>query len=50
MLIVLSAGVLVLLFSSIFGEPVWDWKKTTFVICAGFSLFIALTVPDHFFK
>jgi hypothetical protein len=28
----------------------WDWKKVTFLIGALFSLFVVLTVPDHFIE
>jgi len=32
------------------GSDVWDWKRITFAIGAGFSLFVTLTVPDHFLE
>jgi len=28
----------------------WDWKKITFLVGAGFLLFVFLTVPEHFLK
>jgi len=40
----------VLLFSGTIGQPVWDWKKITFLIGSFFILFVFITAPDHFLK
>jgi len=49
-LIVMFGGLLFLLATGMLGSGVWDWKKITFTIGAGFSLFVVLTVPDHFLE
>ena len=50
LLIVLLGGFLFALSTGILGSGAWDWKRITFAIGAGFSLFIILTVPDHFLE
>lgn len=40
----------VLLFSGTIGQPVWDWKKITFLIGSFFILFVFITAPEHFLK
>lgn len=32
------------------GPAEWNWKKIVFALGAGFSLFIVITVPEHFLK
>lgn len=32
------------------GMDLWDWKKITFTLGAALSLFIVITVPDHFLE
>jgi len=49
-LIALLGGFLFALLTGILGSAVWDWKRITFAIGAGFSLFVILTVPDHFLE
>ncbi len=50
LLIVLVGGFLLALLTGMLGSGAWDWKRITFAIGAGFSLFIILTVPDHFLE
>ncbi len=50
LLIVLMGGLLLALSTGLLGPVVWDWKRITFAIGAGFSLFVILTVPDHFLE
>jgi len=50
MLIALFGGFLFLLATGILGQETWDWKKITFMIGAGFAIFVVLTVPDHFLE
>jgi hypothetical protein len=49
-LIAMFGGLLFLLASGMLGPGIWDWKKITFTIGACFSLFVVLTVPDHFLE
>jgi len=49
-LIAMFGGLLFLLATGLLGPGVWDWKKITFSIGAGFALFVVLTVPDHFLE
>jgi hypothetical protein len=49
-LIVLLGGFMFALLTGMLGSGVWDWKIITFAIGAGFSLFVVLTVPDHFLE
>jgi hypothetical protein len=44
------AGLLFLLLTGMLGGAGWDWKKITFTIGALFTLFVVLTVPDHFLE
>ncbi len=32
------------------GPPRWDWIRITLLLTSSFSLFVTLTVPDHFLK
>jgi len=32
------------------GPPKWNWIRVTLLITASFSLFVAITVPDHFLE
>ncbi|MCF7886233.1 MAG: arsenic efflux protein [Candidatus Marinimicrobia bacterium] len=44
---------LLLLFGIIFGKlgpQIWDWKRITFLILSSISLFIVVTVPEHFLE
>ena len=50
LLIILVGGFLLALLTGMLGSGAWDWKRITFAIGAGFSLFIILTVPDHFLE
>ena len=50
LLIALMGGLLLALSTGLLGPVVWDWKRITFAIGAGFSLFVILTVPDHFLE
>ena len=50
LLIALLGGLLFALSSGLLGSEVWDWKRITFAVGAGFSLFVILTVPDHFLE
>lgn len=36
--------------SSVLGPEIWNWKKITFTLGSLVSLFIILTVPDHFLE
>lgn len=49
-LIAMFGGFLFLLATGLLGPGGWDWKKITFTIGAGFALFVALSVPDHFLE
>ena len=49
-LITLFGVFLVAIFFSQLGPEIWNWKKITFVIGSVLSLFIIITVPDHFLK
>ena len=49
-LIAMFGSLLFLLATGLLGPEVWDWKKITFTIGAGFALFVVLTVPDHFLE
>jgi len=49
-LITLFGVFLVAIFFSQLGPEIWNWKKITFVIGSVVSLFIIITVPDHFLK
>ncbi|HMA62952.1 MAG TPA: putative manganese transporter [bacterium] len=54
----LQRGVLILLtlllfFGIIFGKlgpQIWDWKRITFLVLSSISLFIVVTVPEHFLE
>ncbi len=46
LLVVLIAGIL----TGILAETSKEWVKITVLLAAGFSLFIVLSVPDHFLK
>lgn len=50
LLIILFGGVLLAIFTGVLGSDSWDWKRITFVLGLGFSLFVILTVPDHFLE
>jgi hypothetical protein len=50
LLIALVGGFLFLLATGLLAPGAWDWKKITFAVGAGFSLFVILTVPDHFLE
>jgi len=50
LLIALFGGLLFALLTGMLGSGGWDWKRITFAIGAGFSLFVILTVPDHFLE
>ena len=44
---------LLLFLSIIFGKigpQIWDWKRITFLILSSISLFIVITVPEHFLE
>jgi hypothetical protein len=49
-LIAMFGGFLFLLATGMLGSEIWDWKKITFTVEDGFSLFVVLTVPDHFLE
>jgi len=49
-LLTLFGSFLFLLATGLLGPEVWDWKKITFSLSAGFALFVVLTVPDHFLE
>ena len=49
-LIAMFGGFLFLLVTGLLGPGVWDWKKITFTLGAGFALFVVLSVPDHFLE
>ena len=49
-LIAMFGGLLFLLATGMLGPGIWDWKKITFTLGAGFALFVVLTVPDHFLQ
>ncbi|NOQ79496.1 MAG: hypothetical protein GQ546_08865, partial [Gammaproteobacteria bacterium] len=50
LLIVLVGGFLLALLTGMLGSGGWDWKRITFALGAGFSMFVILTVPDHFLE
>ena len=50
LLIVLVGGFLLALLTGMLGSGGWDWKRITFILGAVFSLFVILTVPDHFLE
>ena len=50
LLIALMGGLLLALSTGLLGPVVWDWKRITFALGAVFSLFVILTVPDHFLE
>lgn len=49
-LITLFSVFLIAIFFSLLGPEVWNWKKITFTIGSVISLFIIITVPDHFLE
>lgn len=49
-LIILFGVFLLAIFFSQIGPEIWNWKKITFVIGSIVSLFIIITVPDHFLE
>jgi len=49
-LILLFGGLLLALLMGVLGSSDWDWKRITFVLGVIFSLFVILTVPDHFLQ
>ncbi len=49
-LITLFIVFLMAIFFSQLGPEVWNWKKITFTIGSLVSLFIIITVPDHFLE
>jgi len=36
--------------SGLIGPCVWDWKRVTFIVLISLSLFIVLTVPEHYLE
>jgi len=50
LLIILFGGLLFALLTGVLGSDNWDWKRITFVLGLSFSLFVILTVPDHFLE
>ncbi len=49
-LLILFSVFLLAIVSAILGGDIWNWKKITFVIGSIISLFIIVTVPDHFLE
>jgi hypothetical protein len=49
-LLLLFGLFLAALFSGLLGPQEWNWKKITFTLGSLFSLFILITVPDHFLE
>ena len=49
-LITLFGIFLLAIFFSQLGPEIWNWKKITFTIGSIISLFIIITVPDHFLE
>lgn len=49
-LIAIFGGLLFLFATGMLGPGVWDWKRVTFTVGAGFALFVVATVPDHFLE
>jgi len=49
-LLTLFGVFLIAILSSVLGGNIWDWKKITFTIGTLLSLFIIITVPEHFLK
>lgn len=49
-LLTLFGMFLLAVLSSMLGGDVWDWKKITFTLGSLVSLFIIITVPDHFLE
>ncbi|RLA77162.1 MAG: hypothetical protein DRG30_00950 [Epsilonproteobacteria bacterium] len=49
-LITIFSVFLMAIFFSQLGPEVWNWKKITFTIGSLVSLFIIITVPDHFLE
>ena len=49
-LLTLFSVFLLAILSSMLGTDVWDWKKITFIVGSLVSLFIIITVPDHFLE
>jgi len=49
-LLTLFGAFLFAIFASVLGGEIWDWKKITFTVTALVSLFIIITVPDHFLE
>lgn len=50
LLVAMIGGGLVLLTSGLLIPGEWDWKRITFAGLVGFTLFVVLTVPDHFLE
>ena len=50
LLILLFGSLLLALLTGVLGASDWDWKRITFVLGTFFSLFVILTVPDHFLQ
>ncbi len=50
LLITLFGIFLLAIFFSQLGPEIWNWKKITFTIGSIVSLFIIITVPDHFLE
>ncbi len=50
LLILLFGGLLLALLTGVLGSNDWDWKRITFILGVIFSLFVILTVPDHFLR
>lgn len=50
LLISLFVIFLTILLTGSIGPKEWDWKRITFMIGTLFSLFVVLTVPDHFLE
>ena len=49
-LLTLFSVFLLAIFSSTLGPEAWNWKKITFTLGSLVSLFIIVTVPDHFLE
>lgn len=49
LLTIFGVFLLAILFGQL-GSQVWDWKKITFTLGSLMSLFIIVTVPDHFLE
>lgn len=49
-LLLLFGLFLAALLSDQLGPDVWNWKKITFTLGSVFSLFLLITVPDHFLE